>query len=149
MQKLQLLVAAATMFALVGVVAAPAAAQDYTVEYDANPADDGESFVFAQVNATDDGSTGAGGGARVAQEFGGVNTDADAGAAADGNFTGAGVGAFASPFFVGAGAGGGTDFNDGFDDEDDGTGGGAGCGIPTLSPTDAGCGASVDGRELT
>ena len=149
MQKLQLLVAAATMFALLGVVAAPAAAQDYTVEYDANPADDGESFVFAQVNATDDGSTGAGGGARVAQEFGGVNTDADAGAAVNGTFTGAGVGAFASPFFVGAGAGGGTNETDGIDGEEDGIGGGAGCGIPTLSPTEADCGASVDGRELT
>ena len=143
MQKLQLLVAAATMFALVGVVAAPAAAQDSTVEYDVNPG--GESFVFAQVNATDDGSTGAGGGARVAQEFGGVNTDADAGAAVNGTFTGAGVGAFASPFFVGAGAGGGTNETDGIDGEEDGIGGGAGCGIPTLSPTDAGCGASVDG----
>ena len=121
------------MFALISVVAAPVTAQDYTVEYDANPADDGESFVFAQVNATED--TGVGGGARVANEYGGVNTDADAGAETLGEFTAAGVGAFASPFFVGVGAGGGSTAGNTF--------GGAGCGVPTLSPTDADCGASV------
>ena len=125
------------MFALISVVAAPVTAQDYTVEYDANPADDGESFVFAQVNATED--TGVGGGARVANEYGGVNTDADAGAETLGEFTAAGVGAFASPFFVGAGAGGGTELVG----DEDGTGGGAGCGVPTLAPTQADCGYDI------
>lgn len=133
MRKTIPLLLAALMIGLVGLAAAPAAAQDYTVEYGQQ---DGGAFAFAQVNATDDGSTGAGGGAFVRPENGGVNTDADAGAAVTGDFTGAGAGAFASPFFVGAGAGGGS--------QTLGVGGGAGCGVPTLSPNNADCGAGVN-----
>ena len=103
-----------------GLTAASAAAQPTDrVTVDAGQ-DEGGAFVFAQVNATEDGSTGAGGGAFVRPESGGVNTDADAGAAVNDEFTGAGVGAFASPFFVGAGAGGGTELVG----DEDGTGGG-------------------------
>ena len=146
MRKLPLLLAATMIVGMLGLTAASAAAQPTDrVTVDAGQ-DEGGAFVFAQVNATEDGSTGAGGGAFVRPESGGVNTDADAGAAVNGTFTGAGVGAFASPFFVGAGAGGGTNETDRFDDDGDGTGGGAGCGIPTLNPTNYDCGASVDGR---
>lgn len=124
------------MVGILGLTAASAAAQPTDrVTVDAGQ-DEGGAFVFAQVNATEDGSTGAGGGAFVRPESGGVNTDADAGAAVNGTFTGAGVGAFASPFFVGAGAGGGTELVG----DEDGTGGGAGCGVPTLAPADADCG---------
>ena len=77
-----------------GLTAASAAAQPTErVTVDAGQ-DEGGAFVFAQVNATEDGSTGAGGGAFVRPESGGVNTDADAGAAVNDEFTGAGVGAF-------------------------------------------------------
>ena len=139
MRKLPLLLAATMMVGMLGLTAASAAAQPTDrVTVDAGQ-DEGGAFVFAQVNATEDGSTGAGGGAFVRPESGGVNTDADAGAAVNDEFTGAGVGAFASPFFVGAGAGGGTELVGG----EDGTGGGAGCGVPTLAPTKADCGGGI------
>ena len=69
-------------------------------------------FAFASIGADqgEDGS-GAGGGARVANEFGGVNYDGDAGGEAAGTGFGAGSGAFLgipgqNPFY-GVGAGGG------------------------------------------
>jgi len=155
MQKLQLLVAAATMFALVGVVAAPAAAQNGASD-DAKQAQQAQieeacnslnqstsddttiacgqrgsgAFVFAQQDDAAGTGAGAGGGTFVRTDDGAVVYDGDAGAVANDEFTAFGTGAYVSPFFVGAGAGGGSTAV-GFT--------GAGCGVPTLSPTDAEC----------
>jgi hypothetical protein len=69
-------------------------------------------FAFASIGADQgEDSSGAGGGARVANEFGGVNYDGDAGGEAAGTGFGAGSGAFLgipgqNPFY-GVGAGGG------------------------------------------
>jgi hypothetical protein len=101
--------------------------------------DDGGAFLFVQADATEDGSTGACSATSVRTEYGGVDVDTHNSAAVNDQFTGAGAGAFASPFFVGAGAGGGTELVG----DEDGTGGGAGCGVPTLAPTDADCGYGI------
>lgn len=69
---------------------------------------------------------------------GAVVYDGDAGAVANDEFTAFGTGAYVSPFFVGAGAGGGSTAV-GFT--------GAGCGVPTLSPTDAECNVGLSNRH--
>ena len=92
------------------------AGEDVTVKAGADEGDAG-AFAFASAGADEgeDGS-GAGGGVRVANEYGGVNYDGDAGgdveaAGTDVASFGAGSGVFAgipgqNPFY-GAGAGGG------------------------------------------
>ena len=112
------------------------------------------AFAFASAGADEgeDGS-GAGGGVRVANEFGGVNYDGDAGGdveTEDGETEvasfGAGSGAFVGTGFYGAGAGGGAELvrNDATSNEyvlD--TGAGAGCfGFAPEPPS--GCSSSAE-----
>ena len=126
MRKLLPILGIALLFGLVALTGSAAAAPDTGAETAANDelvnesndlvtikagADEGDAGAFAFASAQPTESTGAGGGVRVANEFGGVNYDGDAGGEAAGTGFGAGSGAFLgipgqNPFY-GVGTGGG------------------------------------------
>ena len=112
------------------------------------------AFAFASAGADEgENGSGAGGGARVANEYGGVNYDGDAGGdvETDNGQTevasfGAGSGAFVGTGFYGAGAGGGAELvktNATGDEYVLDTGAGAGCFGFTPEPP-SGCSSSAE-----